>query len=109
MKEKVLLWGYSSHSAAHGLPGQPLKGGWPQGAGGRVQPAVDVDDCWGLLVEGVEYFMIVILDKINFKPKNLKGNFNPSFRIFQRIFSFLWRKQNALEIQFYLLGVNFGC
>ena len=96
MKEKVLLWGYSSHSAAHGLPGQPLKGGWPQGAGGRVQPAVEVDDCWGLLVEGVEYFMIVILDKIN-------------FRIFQSIFSFLWRKQNVLEIQFYLLGVNFGC
>ena len=46
MKEKVLLWGYSSHSAAHGLPGQPLKSGWPQGAGRRVQPAVEVDDCW---------------------------------------------------------------
>ena len=45
MKEKVLLQGYCSHSAARGLPGQPLKGRRPQGAGGRVQPAVEVDDC----------------------------------------------------------------
>ena len=56
MKEKVLLWGYSSHSATHGLPGQPLKGRRPLGAGGRVQPAVEEDDCWGLLVEGVGYY-----------------------------------------------------
>ena len=56
MKEKVLLQGYWSHSAARGLPGQPLKGRRPQGAGERVQPAVEVDDCWGLLVEGVGYY-----------------------------------------------------
>ena len=56
MKEKVLLQGYCSHSAARGLPGQPLKGRRPQGAGGRVQPAVEEDDCWGLLVEGVGYY-----------------------------------------------------
>ena len=56
MKEKVLLQGYWSHSAARGLPGQPLKGRRPQGAGGRVQPAVEEDDCWGLLVEGVGYY-----------------------------------------------------
>ena len=54
MKEKVLLQGYCSHSAARGLPGQPLKGRRP--LGGRVQPAVEEDDCWGLLVEGVGYY-----------------------------------------------------
>ena len=45
MKEKVLLQGYCSQSAARGLPGQPPKGRRPQGAGGRVQPAVEEDDC----------------------------------------------------------------
>ena len=56
MKEKGLLQGYSSHSVARGQHGQPLKGRRPQGAGERVQPAVEVDDCLGLLVDGVGYY-----------------------------------------------------